>query len=151
MPTVFQNSDNILEFWTNDKKSCGQENRATSLVSKTFFNDHSPRPALPEGSMLLSDFLDKIEAEPEIAPLLPAARRNLALHYEDVQAAPTLRTLRLRKGLSQKELATSLGTSQAAVSEYEARTRKLTEDTIRKMAQVLEVDFNTLMDALKYG
>jgi transcriptional regulator with XRE-family HTH domain len=63
----------------------------------------------------------------------------------------TLRTLRLSKGLSQKELSTKLGTSQAAVSEYESRQRKPAEDMIRSLSESLEVDFNTLMEALANG
>lgn len=98
----------------------------------------------------LVDFLDEFEASPEIAQHIPAARMELA--QEMSQGAPlNLRTLRLQRGLSQADLAIALGTSQAAISSLEGRSRKPNEDTIRGLRDALNVDFNTLMDALANG
>jgi ribosome-binding protein aMBF1 (putative translation factor) len=120
---------------------------ATSVVRL----DRSQERSVPEGAELLDSFLESFVARPEIAQHMPTARRELAQSYADGGAPLTLRTLRLGKGLSQKSLAVALGTSQAAVSEYESRHRKPAEDMIRSLARILEVDFNTLMAALANG
>lgn len=151
MRTAFQLSNHFYRVLAPHGQLWGRQNCATASVTKIVDNVSAPRPALPEGSMRLEDFLDTFEARPDIAPHLPAARRELADYFEQQSDRPTLRRLRLKKGLSQKELALLLGTSQAAISDYENRTRKPNEDTIRNLAQSLEVDFNTLMDALANG
>ncbi len=106
---------------------------------------------LPEGFVQLSDFLDQFDAEPEIAERLPAARQELAAASIHTGKGQTLRDLRLAKGWSQAEFATLIGTSQARVSRLEARREKPSEDTIRELAISLDVDFNTLMNALKHA
>lgn len=120
---------------------------ATSVVRL----DRSQDRPVPEGAKVLDTFLDEFLTDPEIAAHLPAARQELADDFRKVGMPVTLRTLRLKKGHSQAEFASLLGTSQAAVSAYEARQRKPNEEMIRKFAEALEVDFNTLMDALANG
>jgi len=117
----------------------------SSLIVVT---DRSQSQPLPAGAKLLDAFLDEFEARPEISELLPEARQDLAEHYAGAGVPTSLRLLRLRAGLSQKEFAKAIGTSQAAISSYELRTRKPNEDAIRSMASALSVDFNTLMEAL---
>lgn len=113
--------------------------------------DRSQERRVPDGAQLLDAFLDGFEARPDIAEHLPQARRELGSSFAQNGAPITLRTLRLQKGLSQSQLAKALGTSQAAVSEYESRRRKPHEDQIRGLASALMVDFNTLMEALANG
>jgi len=76
------------------------------------------------------------------------ARRWLAdeFHGDD---GITLRTLRMRKGLSQLQLATAIGTSQPHIARIEGGADNLNIDTCRRIASVLEVDMNSLDQALR--
>jgi ribosome-binding protein aMBF1 (putative translation factor) len=106
---------------------------------------------VPPRAELMDTFLDEFEARPEVAAHLAAARQELSRSHAEAGDRVTIRTLRLARGLSQKELADQLQTSQAAVSSYESRSRKPSEDMIRSMAVSLGVDFNQLMEALANG
>lgn len=97
---------------------------------------------LPSGATSLEAFLDEFESHPQVWQQMPAARRSIA------SRARGLASLRLAQGLSQKELANALGTSQSRVSMLENRQQKAGEDTLRQLSNILLVDFNTLMAAL---
>lgn len=103
--------------------------------------------ALPDGTSDLFTFLDEFDKDPQIAEQLPVARTEVGKALESVEGI-SIRTLRLRKGFSQIDLARAIGTSQAAVSAIENRVRKPGEVNIRDLARALDVDFNTLMEAL---
>lgn len=121
---------------------------ATRLSGQTVINvDRTQEAALPEGAKLLSAFLDQFDAEPDIAEQLPAARAELAAEISE-EYGSTIRSLRLAKGLSQRDLAIQLQTSQSRVSLIESRKEKPSEDTLRALSTALGVDFNTIMDAL---
>lgn len=124
--------------------SCSTDNVVIEIC------DRSQELALPDGARLLDDFLDEFERLPEIAKHLPDARKSLGEEWAAREGA-TLRDLRLLRGLSQTEFGELIGSSQAAVSAYEKRSQKPGEDVLRRMASALEVDFNTLMDALANG
>ncbi|WP_375282928.1 helix-turn-helix domain-containing protein [Sphingobium yanoikuyae] len=147
---AFADTDLEVEFVVRrpggGKVSCVRNTSSTVIAL-----DRSQERALPAGAELLEDFLDQFDADPAVAEHLPAARRRFARASEEVGAAVTLRQLRLAQGLSQGELASAIGTSQAAVSAIESRRRKPGEDTIRALSAILQVDFNTLMVALQNG
>jgi len=67
-------------------------------------------------------------------------------HVED---ADTVRTLRLRKGWSQTQLAKELATSQPHVTRIERGTENLSIETCRRLCSVLGIDMNTLDQALR--
>lgn len=106
----------------------------------------SPSP-LPDGTSDLFAFLDEFDDNAALAEHLPDARKDVGAAFEEAEGL-TVRVLRLKKAMSQSDLATAINTSQAAISAIENRARKPGEDTIRDLARVLEVDFNTLMEAL---
>lgn len=110
--------------------------------------DRSNEQEVPLGASLLRTFLEKLSADSRVADRLPKARRDFGDALLEQEKFATLRTLRMRKGFSQKELAELIGTSQAAISEYENSKRSLSEENIRALTKALGVDFNTLMDAL---
>lgn len=142
----------MLEYQFNlQRGNGGRVSCVSSTASSVVRLDRSQERPVPQGAELLDSFLESFLARPEIAQHMPAARCELAQNYAEGGAPLTLRALRLGKGFSQKEFAVALGTSQAAVSEYESRHRKPAEDMIRSLARVLEVDFNTLMEALANG
>lgn len=53
---------------------------------------------------------------------------------------------RKKKGLAQKELGKKLGVSQAMIAQYENGERNPKVETIKKIAEALEVDISTLVD-----
>lgn len=61
----------------------------------------------------------------------------------------TVRTLRLRKGWSQTQLAETIGTSQSHVARIERGDQNLAIQTCRRLADVLAVDMNALAQALR--
>jgi Fic family protein/DNA-binding XRE family transcriptional regulator len=58
-----------------------------------------------------------------------------------------LKNAREKKGLKTREVAQMLGIDQALISKFESGTRKPTKDQITKLAQLLEIDYETLMIA----
>jgi ribosome-binding protein aMBF1 (putative translation factor) len=61
----------------------------------------------------------------------------------------TVRTLRLRKGWSQMQLAQKLKTSQSHIARIERGTENIAIDTCRRLCRALNVDLNTLDEALQ--
>ena len=110
--------------------------------------DFASPQALPKGTSDLIDFLNEFDGDPRITAQLPDARIDVGTAFER-DGGTSIRTLRLKMGMSQADLAMALGTSQAAVSAIENRMRKPGEDSIRELSRVLNVDFNTLMEALE--
>lgn len=58
-----------------------------------------------------------------------------------------LKNAREKKGLKTREVAQLLKIDQALISKFESGTRKPTKDQITKLAQLLEIDYETLMTA----
>ncbi|MDQ6469626.1 Fic family protein [Flavobacterium sp. LHD-80] len=58
-----------------------------------------------------------------------------------------LKNAREQKGLKTREVAQLVGIDQALISKFESGTRKPTKDQISKLAQLLEIDYETLMIA----
>jgi DNA-binding XRE family transcriptional regulator len=118
--------------------SCESE-RTTSVLRADFFQ----HPPIASGFSLLNDLLSELADDPAVIE----ARRELGQEIADSGDAPSLTVLRLKKGLSQKQLADAIGTSQAAVSRLEAGEQEPRLTTLRKLAAALEVDLDTLAGA----
>jgi DNA-binding transcriptional regulator YiaG len=103
---------------------------------------------LAEGSSDLEGFLNEFDTHPDIAVNLSAAKVDVANMLSDALGGDTLRTLRMKAGLSQSDLAKRMSTSQSHLSRLEARKESPTEATLRALSRALSVDFNTLMKAL---
>lgn len=56
-----------------------------------------------------------------------------------------LRNLRIRRGLTQMQLAERIGTSQAAITSYEQKRREPSFETIRKFAEFFNVPMSALL------
>lgn len=111
----------------------------------------APAPAedpIPPGYKSIDEIVAKFERDPTLRQELLDARRWVA---DTVLAGKpvTLRTLRLRKGLSQAQLASAIGTQQPHVARIERGQADVRLETCRRIAQVLGVDLNTLDQALQ--
>ena len=65
------------------------------------------------------------------------------------QDGDTVRTLRLRKGWSQSQLAEAISSSQSHVARIERGTENLAVQTCRRLCKALDIDMNTLDQALR--
>lgn len=146
---------------------------ASSRPTKTFNRSvFAPGVAPDAGSDAQSCVVLSIEAHPKLQPQVPAKHRRMAdiakgwekdatrqaamaearqwvsteFHGAD---GDTVRTLRLRKGWSQTQLAEAIGTSQSHVARIERGDQNLAIQTCRKLADVLAVDMNVLDRALR--
>lgn len=147
MSLASRNTDSSEYQFELQRLNGGRVSCVSSTTSSIIIMDRSQDRAVPDGAQLLDSFLDEFETDPQVAAQLSKARRDFAIGVESRRGA-SLKTLRLAAGLSQVDLARQIGTSQAAISAYESRHRKPGEDAIRGLAESLNVDFNTLMDAL---
>lgn len=103
----------------------------------------TPAVPTPEKHTSIGDLVTKWDKDEKRRAAMEEARRWAAdtLHGED---GDTLRTLRLRKGWSQVQLAERLSTSQSHVARMERGTENLAISTCRRLCEVFGIDMNTL-------
>ncbi len=125
---------------------------ATSKASQCVvfrFDDHATRGIeTPPNHVAVGDMVAKWEKGDQRRAAIEEARGWVAdtFYAED---GDTVRTLRLRKGWSQVQLAKELGTSQSHVARIERGTENLAIDTCRRLCRALGSDLNTLDQALR--
>lgn len=102
---------------------------------------------VPVSLTSIDEVVAKSEGDALRLKYLQEARAELATSLES--DGVTVRTLRLRHGLSQAKLGEMIGTSQPHIARIERGTENVTIETCRKLARVLSVDMNTLDAALR--
>jgi len=136
------------------EKVFGQPGTAVETTSRTrcqvfaFEAYTAPQPQAPTKHTSIRELMGQWEQDEKKRAALEEGRRWVAdtFYGED---GDTVRTLRLRKGWSQTRLAEALGTSQSHVARIERGTENLTIETCRKLSIALDIDMNTLDQALK--
>ncbi|OAI06752.1 transcriptional regulator [Methylomonas methanica] len=128
----------------------GVATEATSVESPCVvfrIEDRLPKIETPAHHKTIDQLVDKWSKDEKRREALQQARHWVAdkFHGEDGE---TVRTLRLKKGWSQVQLATELSTSQSHIARIERGTENLAIETCRKLCVVLGVDMNTLDAAL---
>lgn len=111
----------------------------------------APAPArvpAPPGYKTMDEIVASFERQPAMRKELSDARRWVT-ETVLVGKRVTMRTLRLRKGLSQAQLAEAIGTQQPHVARIESGQADLRLETCRRIAHELGVDLNTLDQALQ--
>lgn len=107
--------------------------------------DESP---IPSGYLTIEEVTSKLERNPRMKEEMNEARRWAAgVLYAGKPV--TLRVLRMRRGLSQAQLAEAIGTQQPHIARIENGIADLRLDTCRRLAGALEIDLNTLDQALQ--
>lgn len=74
---------------------------------------------------------------------------NLHERYLTMKFSENLKQIRIKKGFSQKEIADRLGVSQPSYAQYENGKRNPKKETIKKMADALEVPIQELDASLQ--
>ncbi|MFR0690212.1 helix-turn-helix domain-containing protein [Enterobacterales bacterium AE_CKDN230030158-1A_HGKHYDSX7] len=90
----------------------------------------------------------ELEAEPESARELAEAGAWVAETFY-AEEGDTIRTCRMRKGLSQAQLGKLLNTSQPQVAKIESGRVDLQHSTIIRLMDVLGVDANAMFEMIK--
>lgn len=125
---------------------------ATSLAPQCVvfrIDDYATRGVgTPPKHVAVGEMVAKWEKDEKRRKAIEEARGWIAdtFHAED---GDTVRTLRLRKGWSQVQFARALGTSQSHVARIERGTENLAIETCRRLCSVLDIDMNTLDQALR--
>ncbi|GEO80708.1 hypothetical protein ROR02_08390 [Pararhodospirillum oryzae] len=107
----------------------------------------APRLAA-SGSRPFEDYVRQVEKDGR-AKVLAAARQRLAASVAKEKGPVSLRGLRLAAGLSQTALAKSINTSQPRIARLEAGREDPGLQVLRRLAQALRVDMNTLSEAFQ--
>lgn len=108
--------------------------------------DPIARP-LPAGFLDINTFLSQFDEDVEFNKTMPEARKWVQETYYS-REPNSLRSLRLSKGLSQVQLATMIGTQQSRLSRIENGKEEPGLTTLKKLAQALDVDLNTIGNAI---
>lgn len=90
------------------------------------------------------------ERNPEYVERSRAARKVLADQYEAVGKADSIAILRLRKGMSQQDLADKIKTSQSHIAKIEAGSVKLYFHTAARLADALGVSLDRLRTLIEF-
>lgn len=102
---------------------------------------------LPPNSVDIDDLVAEFEADPSSRKSISDGRKWVAENYY-AEGPVTLRALRLRRGMSQAQLASDIGTSQSHIARIEMGPTNVMLSTLRRLCAVLHVDMNTLTSAM---
>ena len=98
------------------------------------------------GGTSIGDFVQELEADPDMAPRLERARRSLAKLLDE---QPNFRQLRLSAGLSQDRLAEIADTTQSYIARIESGTVDPGTDMLARLAAALRVTEVTVFSAVR--
>jgi len=101
-----------------------------------------------EGKSISSLIAKRKASSPEAATSLANARKKLAGTLEENQGQ-SLKAYRLRKGLSQKELADLMDTQQSYIARIEKNATELRSKTILKLARALDITCDEVIEAVE--
>ncbi len=102
--------------------------------------------ALPKGFVDIDTLVDEHERDPVRKAHIEAGRRNVAQHY--YANASGLAALRMRRGWSQRTLAEAAGMKQPHIARLERGQNDPSLDTIRRLAEALEIPPEALVREL---
>ncbi|MGY0561670.1 helix-turn-helix domain-containing protein [Luteimonas sp. A277] len=112
------------------------------------FGDYvTTEASTPVRHTAIGDLVAKWEETPDRRAAIARARAWVADAFH-ADEGETLRTLRMKKGFSQQQLAVLVGTSQPHIARIEGGADNLAIDTCRRLSHALGVDLNTLDAAL---
>lgn len=139
----------IVSYWEGGEPQPAPPAESAFTVDNVFVAEFSPKPSDVAGEH--SDFdalLTELDSDPESAAEMSNARRWIQEAYY-AEEGDTLRSARLRKGYSQKQLAAILETSQPHIANIENGKNNLLLSTAIKLCEVLDVDLRALPEMIE--
>lgn len=115
------------------------------IVAVSRFSPERPHSGVA-GSVRIDDFVAELESDPEWAAELEQSRMELAKQLGDVAS---LASMRLARGLSQRELARRIGASQPQIARLELGQGNPGVATLRKLANELGVRIEQVLLAFE--
>jgi ribosome-binding protein aMBF1 (putative translation factor) len=91
----------------------------------------------------------RLERNPARAAALSRARQRLGAWIAEEMPDKGLAALRMKAGLSQAKLADLMGTQQSNISRWEKTPGDMQHSTMKKLAQMLGVSTNEVVDAIE--
>lgn len=116
--------------------------KSNSVVVR--YEDYAQPPVqAPAKHQSIADFMAELEADADFRDDIQQARTWVADEFYAGEG-DTIRTLRLRRGWSQAQLAEKLATSQSHIAKIERGKENLHISTCRKLCLAFGIDMNTL-------
>lgn len=114
-----------------------------------YIDEYRTRAATPDGYVTVTDLVKRSESMPERKAALIAVRNKLAMLSGKSDGEPTLRSFRLSRGLSQRQFADLVGTTQPYVARLEANPAAAGLEFMRKFCKAFALDMNTANQILQ--
>lgn len=144
MMTLLQKMSQNSEMYTKTTDICSESASTTAKIIYFPENDNTTGDAIE-----LDDFMAQLCEEDSIfTEQLNAAHKWVADNFYNSNNQG-LTKLRLECGLTQKQLAGKMNTSQAQLSRLEAGKQDPSLSTLKKLAQALNVDITTVIGAFE--
>ena len=129
-------------------KVCDVQPTSTALSRVIFVEFPAPaKPTLLPGAIDIDDLVAEFEQTSDAAEAIAKGRQWVAKSFYSSQPS-SIALLRLKKGWSQAELAKRASTSQSYIARLELGNVDPQVSTVRKLAKVLDVPVDTVMQAI---
>lgn len=129
--------------------SAGSSKSTTASTSRTSRAESRTAPArIDEEFEDIEDIVDELEHDPLKREVLRQARQRIAPMFKG--SVSDIASMRLRKGLSQKQLAEAIGTSQPHIARIENGSANILLTTANELARVLDVPLEQINRALGF-
>ncbi|NQD37455.1 helix-turn-helix domain-containing protein [Permianibacter sp. IMCC34836] len=109
---------------------------------------HPKKSPAINGESSLDDLIAEFSQDPAFAKAFKDANADIAERYYSDEGL-TVRTLRLKAGLTQGQLAKAIESAQAHVSRIEAGSQDVYTDTVDKLAAALKATAADVLDAIR--
>lgn len=117
-----------------------------SLIEITVHGNPNTKFVIPRSaSPKLLDFLRALQSHDENAELVPADEVFKDLDEKYGKTGTTIRGLRVRDGITQKNLAQKLAIHQTHISQIENGKRVVGKNLARKLAKVFRTDYRLFL------
>ena len=135
------------DFTTTSKTVVALPEPVTRSTPKVIRFPEPERPVVPEGYTSLDALAEKFARSQEGRSALHHGRKWVADQFNSEDGV-TIKTLRLKKGWSQADLARYLGTSQSHISRLEKGGEDLRFSTLKKLCSALDQDMTMISGAI---
>ena len=135
------------DFTTTSETVKGFPEPVTRSTPKVVQFPEPARPVVPEGYTSIDALTEKFARHEKGRAALKHGRKWVADQFYSADGV-TIKTLRLKNGWSQVDLAEYLGTSQSHISRLEKGGEDLYFSTLKKLCSALGQDMNTISAAI---